>query len=209
MKESNIDLDSAILDVGCGKGKLLYFLRNQGFINLFGVDPYVTEDIVDDHISICKGELKNLSGIFDLIMLHHSFEHMADPRDAFLYLSRLLAPLGKLLIRIPVANSLAWDKYRSNWAQLDAPRHFYLHSIKSIEILAKECGLRVNNVIYDSTGFQFWGSELYLKDIALVDTWGRLDTFFSEDQLASFESEADCLNIAGKGDQACFYLSHV
>src|SRR5215813_10504113 len=30
--------DAHLLDIGCGTGHLLYFLKNQGFINHFGID---------------------------------------------------------------------------------------------------------------------------------------------------------------------------
>jgi len=49
--------------------------------------------------------------------------------------------------------------------QLDPPRHFYVHSIESIEILGNQSGLSLYKVIYDSTSFQFWGSEQYRHDI--------------------------------------------
>jgi len=207
LKKLGLGLDSTILDVGGGYGKLLHFLRSQGFANLFGVDPYIPESISDDGIYIYKGELQDLKDSFDLIMMHHSFEHMANPREVFSNLRRLLNPFGNVLLRIPLVDSMAWEMYHLNWAQLDAPRHFFLHTCQSIAILATSCGLRVDDVVYDSTGFQFWASELYAKDIPLVKTWGRVDTFFSEKEMAIFSSEAARLNLAGKGDQACFYLS--
>src|SRR5450756_98215 len=32
------DRNSFILDIGCGAGQFLYFLRRRGYLNLFGVD---------------------------------------------------------------------------------------------------------------------------------------------------------------------------
>jgi len=205
----NLDLDSAILDVGGGNGMLLYFLRRQGFSNLTGVDPYVKEDVAGEGVRIHKKEIMNLEGCFDFIMLHHSFEHIENPKMVFASLQRLLKPNGNVLLRIPVSDSMAWIKYQVNWVQLDAPRHFFLHTVKSIKILAEEHGLRVADVVYDSTEFQFQASELYLKDVALVEALGNLGSYFSADENAEFAAEAFKLNQDRQGDQACFYLSRV
>ena len=188
---------------------LLYFLRRQGFRNLTGVDPYVKEDVEGEGVRIHKKEIMNLEGCFDFIMLHHSFEHIENPKMVFASLQRLLKPNGNVLLRIPVSDSMAWIKYQVNWVQLDAPRHFFLHTVKSIKILAEEHGLRVADVVYDSTEFQFQASELYLKDVALVEALGNLGSYFSADENAEFAAEAFKLNQDRQGDQACFYLSRV
>ena len=43
--------------------------------------------------------------------------------------------------------------------RLDPPRHQYVHTLKSLELTAKQAGLRVADVQHDSWSFQFWGSE--------------------------------------------------
>jgi 2-polyprenyl-3-methyl-5-hydroxy-6-metoxy-1,4-benzoquinol methylase len=73
-------------------------------------------------------------------MLHHSFEHMDNPCGVLKQIDKLLNPDGELLIRIPVSDSFAWRKYGVDWFQLDAPRHFFLHTTKSIALLAKNSG---------------------------------------------------------------------
>ena len=50
----------------------------------------------------------------------------------------LLNKDGVLLVRVPLSSSWAWEHYRENWVQLDAPRHLYLHSVKSMEVLARQ-----------------------------------------------------------------------
>lgn len=90
-----------------------------------------------------------LEGEYDFVMLHHSLEHMSDQFAAFGHLRRLLKPSGKLLVRIPLAGGLAWRRYGVDWVQLDAPRHLYLHTERSIRVLADQTGLKVERVIYD------------------------------------------------------------
>lgn len=208
------NFSDSVLDVGSGAGHLLFELGECGFTNLTGIDPYIEKGITySNGVRIIKGELQDLHEQYDLIMLHHSFEHMWDPRTTLKQLHRLLKPHRQVLIRIPTVSSFAWKKYREKWVQLDAPRHFYLHSKRSVELLAQQSGFKLRDVIYDSTGFQFWGSEQYIKGISLNDpksvAVNKASPLFSSEELARFEREAAQLNKRGEGDMAAFYLVRV
>ena len=52
-------------------------------------------------VQVERRPFEELDGSFDLIMLHHSFEHMPDPVLALRALKRLCAPGGTILLRIP------------------------------------------------------------------------------------------------------------
>lgn len=203
--------DSRILDVGCGSGRLLHSFAEAGYSTLLGVDPFLEKDLVyPNGVTIRRCTIHALSGEFDLIMFHHSFEHIPD-QDATLDKVRgLLSPNGWCVIRIPVVDCEAWETYGTNWVQLDAPRHFFLHSKRSIRMLAERHGLAVRSIVYDSGAFQFWGSEQYVKDIPLRDpkSYGanpRL-SIFSKREIANFARRAKELNKLHSGDQAVFYL---
>jgi hypothetical protein len=105
---------------------------------------------------------------------------------------------------VRVANSVAWERFGTDWVQLDAPRHYYLHSIKSLVLLANRAGLDLASIEYDSTGFQFVGSELYRRQIPLRESDGAPSRLFTGKQLRQFEADARRLNRLGRGDQAVF-----
>jgi hypothetical protein len=44
--------------------------------------------------------------------------------------------------------------------QLDCPRHLAIHTSRSMEQAAGLAGLTIAKTVYDSSAFQFWGSEL-------------------------------------------------
>jgi len=208
---SGVQLEHRILDVGSGSGKLLARLRNEGFRELHGVDPFIKSDMIQENgFCICKGELSDIDGQYDVVMLHHSLEHMPDPHLAFRLLEQKLAHNGLVLIRIPVVSSFAWEKYKTSWFKLDAPRHFYLHSCESLRLLARNHGFQVVELRYDSTAKQFWASEQCLERIHyLADNSYRNDphnSMFTQAQIDRFEEMAQELNAQRKGDQACFYL---
>jgi hypothetical protein len=95
---------------------------------------------------------------------------------------------------------------------LDAPRHFYLHSEKSIAVAAEKAGLKIINSCRDSWDFQFWGSEQYIKNIPLKsqNSYSRAPkrSMFSKEDISSFTKKARELNELNMGDQAIFYLAH-
>lgn len=203
--------DNTVLDIGCGSGAILYDLKELGFKHLLGVDPFIKEDIeYRNGLRILKKNIHEVDGKWDLIMFHHSFEHIPDPMETMKSVSRLLDQGGVCLIRIPTVSSYAWEHYREKWVQLDAPRHFFLHSVKSIELLAGMTDLTLEKVIYDSTEFQFWGSEQYMRDIPLYNpekqSFGRSRSLFSRKEMAGFRRQAADLNQKNQGDACAFFL---
>ena len=202
---------SQLLDVGSGVGHLLFFLRRLGFGRLVGVDPFIEANLTfPGSISVVKRRLSEVTGSFDYVVLNHSFEHMERPLDVLKQVHSLLAPGGQVIISTPIASSFAWREYGADWVQLDAPRHLFVHTVKSLELLARQAGLRVRDVVYDSYALQFWGSEQYRVGIPLADQRSYMvspkRSIFSHQQLAEFERRSAALNAASDGDSASFYL---
>jgi len=210
VKRANVAKAASILDIGCGSGDLLLLLRSLGFKNLTGADPFISADIVHDNgVKIWKKDLSEISQKFDVIMSHHSFEHMTNPVEILTHAARLLNSGGVLIVRVPIAGTFAWKTYGMNWVQLDPPRHIFLPTVKSMEILAGKTGLKLGEVIHESNEFQFWGSDQYIRDIPLHDP--RSFSPLSKQALAhckmkKLRARAVELNAKGEGDSACFYF---
>lgn len=208
--ELGLTFDSRMLDFGCGKGQLLQTLHYFGFRDLTGADAFIEGDIeLPTAVRILKRPLSELEPAFDLIIMSHSFEHLPDPKAALRDAFRLLRPGGHLLISMPVIN-FAWEKYGTDWVQLDAPRHLYLFTERAFVDLANDARFSVASVRYESTTFQFWGSEMYRKDIQLIPEGApgviHPPDIFTDAQMAEWEREAARLNAEGRGDTATFIL---
>lgn len=201
-----------ILDVGCGAGAILYALKENGFTHVLGIDPYLETDIeYKNGLTILKKSIYQLSGEWEVIMLHHVFEHMPDQLEFLQTAAKLLSEKGTCVIRTPTASSFAWEHYGVNWVQLDAPRHFFIHSVESMKLLAHKAGFYVKKNIYDSTDFQFWGSEQYCKDIPLLSensyAVNLSRSIFSPSEITAFKQKAKALNLKERGDSTAFYLT--
>lgn len=193
-----------VLDIGSGNGARLLEWYNLGMFRLLGVDPFIDHDkFVAPGVKLIKGSFYALKEKFDVVMMNETLEHLPDQIRVFQKVCELLPARGMFFIRIPV-KSWAWEEYGVDWVQLDAPRHYYIHTKKSIALLATMTGFTIENIIYDSWSFQFIGSELYRRNISLAEAKDK--SFFSEDEIDQFRRRARQLNEAQKGDQAAFIL---
>ncbi len=201
--------DTRILDMGCGTGSYLYPLYQLGMKNVMGADPFIEASITyPNGFKVIKSFIHQIQGVWDIIIYNHSFEHVPDPLENLQAVARLLAPAGTCIIRIPTVSSFAWEHYKTDWFQLDAPRHFFLHSRESITILAEKAGLQVVEVLYDSTAKQFISSEQYRQDIPLQEKPPRTVSSFFKRKLDKWKygQRAKKLNAENRGDQAAFFL---
>ena len=206
------NFNDGILDVGCGEhSSWLKNARNFGFNNLVGLDPFIKQNKIEFGINYFKENINNLKGIFRYITFHHSLEHAPDQLAQLCAVRRLLADGGICLVRIPLVSSYAWERYGVNWVELDAPRHLYLHSNKSIMLLAKKAGLRLVDTVYDSSEFEFAASEQYVAGIPLFDPRSYLvnphKSIFTEREMDVFRQEAARVNAEGIGGRAGFFLT--
>lgn len=207
---AGLSRESAILDVGCGDGRLLREMERSGFTDLTGVDPYLDREYREAHLRLVDTDIHGVASRFDCVMFHHSIEHLPDPGAALGTAARLLQPGGVVLVRTPVASSYAWRTYRADWVQLDAPRHLHVLTERAMKLLAEQAGLRVSDVVHESTAFQFWGSELYARDIPYAPKPSYRNRpsrkLISRKEMRMYGKRARELNARGEGDSACFYL---
>lgn len=198
---------SRILDVGAGNGTLVCSLYRDGFKNIVGSDPYIKETIqFQNGPIIFKSELAALPGPFNMVMMHHSLEHMPDQIGVLKEVYRLLNPGGYVLIRIPTVSSANWRRFGTYWANLDAPRHLFLHSRKSIKLIARKAGFAIVSISDDATPFGISGSLQYERGIPLRGSQ-TVTEIFTEEERREFKRQTKLQNVQHEGDQIAIILN--
>lgn len=134
------------LEVGCGAGFLLAELRRIGWrIEGVEVDPEVAE--AAQRRSGCKvhvGDLRRLdlpASSFELIVMHHVFEHLDEPLSVLDAAATLLTESGSAVLIYPNRDSLGARLFGQNWIHWDPPRHLVLVPGKAIVAAAQRVGL--------------------------------------------------------------------
>jgi SAM-dependent methyltransferase len=204
--------DARIVDLGSGSGAILNEFARLGFTSLLGVDPFLPADQTHGPVRLIRQPITSLAGdSFDWVMLHHSLEHMPDQHEVFELLPSLIRPNGCCLIRIPLASEGPWQRYGTDWAELDAPRHFFLHTERSLKLIAAQHGMQVHHVEYEAEPFAYAVSEMYRQGKPLFDEasgrhhdWRRL---FSETECSAFEQLAVADQRQNRAGRAAFHLS--
>ncbi|MEZ5589143.1 MAG: class I SAM-dependent methyltransferase [Sedimenticolaceae bacterium] len=204
-------VDERILDVGCGASPhRLAAMRRCGFAAVEGVDPFVEEDTVYEGVPVHRNSIKEVNGVFGLVMFHHSLEHVPDPVATLKEAARLLRPGGTCLVRMPLMGTYCWRRFGVNWVELDAPRHLHLMTRQAMDILARRAGFRVRNTSYDSQPWEIASSILYQRGIPLRSSGNsgslKPESPFSQDEKDAFAKLVSELNQQGDAGRGCFNL---
>ena len=139
-----VRLHDRVLDVGCGNGAQLAHLARFGFTQLLGIDPYLREPGISlGPVQLRRAQLATIVGPFTAIIFKHSLEHVDDPVVELELARERLAEGGIIVVDLPIAGGRAWQRFRDNWADLDAPLHRFLPSPDGMSRIAARAGLRV------------------------------------------------------------------
>ena len=120
-----------LLDYGCANGLFVRHLRDRGYQNCHGYDPYrPPTDLGNPAI------LQN--GPFDYILLQDVLEHVEDPRALLSELNAHLAQGGHILVGTPNARKLDLsrpDLYRN---EVHVPYHLHIYTRDAVEEMGRQ-----------------------------------------------------------------------
>ena len=119
---------SNILDVGCGNGNFLKYLRQNGNFEIFGVElegRSAQRARRIPKLTLYVGDFKDIEfkEKFNAISYVHVIEHIDKPFESLEKANSLLMNNGILYISYPNIVSSQAVKYQGNWLHLDPPRH--------------------------------------------------------------------------------------
>lgn len=200
--------DCAILDVGSGEGARLMELGNFGFSDLHGLDPFLPADVnlaPSPAINLHREELLEHQGQYDLVMMHHSLEHVPDPLALLRAARSHVAAGGHLLVRVPLRQGEAWREYGHDWVHLDPPRHLFHFSHSGLVEMAGRAGFELVRSGFDTNAHSYAWSELYRGGIPMFEDGVKPNSLsFSQQQMKEFELRALRANAKEDADLGYF-----
>src|SRR5437764_2777514 len=110
---------AAVLDAGCGSGRMLEELERYGDVHGVDVTPEAAEMARSrGHRDVVTGPLEHLpwpAAAFDLITCLDVLEHLPDERAALRELARVCKPGGWMVLTVPA--------YEALWSHHDEANH--------------------------------------------------------------------------------------
>ena len=203
--------DSRILDVGTGDGALLTALSAAGYRNLTGIDPFMEpRDDPENGVRTFRRTMEDEHGTYDIVMLHHSLEHMPDPAAAMQHVRRLVHPGGWALVRMPVAGSTAGARTASTGSAWSLRATWSYPASRACAGSPTRPALTSNSIAFDSSGCCYAVSELWASDRVLPyprRPWQkRAIEMCGAERVSQLQRLSRERNSAGDGDHAAYYL---
>lgn len=142
----------SILDIGSGRGWILYFLRKyfnydravgtQIAINAY---KFLTEKL---KLEIYNKDLLELSfeKKFDVVSILHVLEHVEKPEEYIKKIYELLNDEGILFIEVPNYNAWARRLVGKHWLALDLKHHLFFFTPKSLTTLLEKYNFKIKKL---------------------------------------------------------------
>jgi SAM-dependent methyltransferase len=134
-----------LLDLGFGRGYVMRLARAYGF-EVHGLDSSaaLTEELRQEfgHRVACGvlGRDPIPWSSFDVVVMSHVVEHLADPGDVLRRVHDLLNPGGLLYVAVPNLESLQYRIFGKHWDVVNPLAHLQYFGPGSLQRLLADCG---------------------------------------------------------------------
>jgi methionine biosynthesis protein MetW len=158
---------SRVLDIGCGNGNFLYEIKTATGCQAYGIDisKMAAQTALENYdIDVFTGTILEApfpDNYFDAITAWAFLEHVNNPSEVLMKMSKILKDDGLCIISIPNFNSLNARLFKNKWFHLDCPRHLYIFSAKTITGLFEKSNLKIKKIIYNKSTNGVLGSLQY------------------------------------------------
>jgi SAM-dependent methyltransferase len=122
------------VELGCANGHFLRFLKEQGAVDITGID--ISSDLLS---KITVPNIKRINGGLDKIApdsvdnlyLFNILEHIPDPQGTLDHAARIMKPESSLIIEVPLAGYIS-SRFKNRWRFLMPNEHLHLPSVNGL-----------------------------------------------------------------------------
>lgn len=155
----------SVLDIGSSTGELLSLFKNRGW-EVLGIEPSAaaaSEALKRGIPTVNKTfEEFGTDQKFDVVILNHVLEHMANPLAILRKVKSLLKEEGIVLVDVPHFGGLAAKVKGAGWEYILPHEHLWHFTVKAFMLLLAKANLRV---IYLETHSGVWGYGSPAKEV--------------------------------------------
>ena len=163
--------DGLALDVGCGNGSYLSYLKHHGW-QVIGVElnkqaATIAKESLD--IDVYVGELEDLAvpaNSFDYVHMSHVLEHVTSPVETLKRVRELLKPHGVVYIEVPNYDSLRRKISGKYWYAWETPKHLHMFSPSTLKRLFRACDLTITDIETSVVDLFAWDNTYKYEELA-------------------------------------------
>jgi SAM-dependent methyltransferase len=160
--------DHVVLEYGVGNGWNLAELNCRRKIG-FDVADTVEDAVRSLGIEFIKETTALPDASVDMVICHHTLEHLFQPVDALREMRRLLKPDGRLLLYVPFEREACYEKFRPD----EPNHHLYSWNVQTLGNLVSETRFKVVEAGIGEFGYSRF-SAVWAARLKLGETGFRL-----------------------------------
>jgi len=138
-----------LCDIGCGDGSFLEILRQNGYKNIFGIDPNIMfcKFARQRGLEVFEGKIEDFSRLtknrtINTITMFHLIEHLKNPKEILEVIYKNIKKGDKLIIETPSIDAVPLKN--SNYVhRLIYSKHLFYFNIKNLQKFLTDIGFKV------------------------------------------------------------------
>ena len=135
---SIIRKSSRVLEIGCGTGEYLSYLKHKGYeVEGIELSKYCIDTARNKYgLNIKQGTIfdyKNKENYFDLIIMRHVLEHVPEPLETIKTIYKMLKENGTFFCLVPNTASYDAKIFKQYWRGFELPRHYFHYEPKVLK----------------------------------------------------------------------------
>jgi len=158
-----IGADDVVLEYGVGSGWNLAALGCRRKIG-FDVADFLEPSLRALGIEFVADTKVLPDGLTDVVICHHTLEHVLHPPEVLEEMRRLLKPAGRLLLYVPLEREVQYEQFRPD----EPNHHLYSWNVQTLGNLVEEAGFQVTKAGIGEFGYSrfsaVWAAKLGLGE---------------------------------------------